>query len=85
MLKIWSQNCEFSDTLGNLSKKSKYCDLCQLLSQAMLKRAARRNETITFVRSGSFLSVGVIHRSPILSLCTTSGTYMSTFVTPNNF
>jgi hypothetical protein len=74
LLKVWSQNCRFSNNLASLSQKIDSCDLCRLLAHAIVKRAARWDETITFVRSGMFLSVGAVHENPILSLCTTSGT-----------
>lgn len=43
----------------------------------MVKRAARRDETIKFFRHGSLLAFGDNHRSPVFSLCTTSGTFAS--------
>lgn len=42
----------------------------------MLKRAARRDETITFLRAGSYLTFGEENWSPIFSLCTTLSTFL---------
>ncbi|KAJ2897376.1 HET-domain-containing protein [Zalerion maritima] len=69
-LEIWSSTCEFSDTLAELGKQSQSCDLCRLLPEEIVKRAARNKEMINFFGFGSYLTFGERHWSPILSLCT---------------
>ncbi|EXF75137.1 heterokaryon incompatibility protein [Colletotrichum fioriniae PJ7] len=67
--KIWSEKCEFTETLIGLEDRSKSCDLCRLLHSVMHRRAARRSEPIKFMRAGSYLTFGQKDWGPILSLC----------------
>lgn len=72
-LHIWSEACKFEDTLAGLELSSKSCDFCHLLHRAMFRRAARRGERITFMRTGSDLTFGQRHWDPILTLCRLAG------------
>jgi hypothetical protein len=71
-LKLWSQDCSFTDTLSKLGRKSARCDLCQLLTHALKGRIVRSDETIKFYRVRSSLTFGERLWRPLLSLCTTS-------------
>ncbi|KAK1965416.1 HET-domain-containing protein [Colletotrichum sublineola] len=70
-LEIWSESCEFTDSLADLETRQRSCDLCRILYRSLLRRAARSKEIVKFLRSGSSLTLGEKHWNPILSLCTT--------------
>lgn len=74
-LEIMSLKAGFSIDLASLEERSQSCDLCRLMYKSMVHLAARRHETVNFVRSESGLSIESSGNrwGPMLSLCTTSG------------
>ncbi|KAH7304162.1 hypothetical protein B0I35DRAFT_445612 [Stachybotrys elegans] len=69
LLRLWSQECAFSDTRAQLEVTSKSCSFCKLLFTSLATWAVLPDEILQFFRTNSYLKFNNRQLPPLVFFC----------------